>query len=243
MAANTDRTDEGQFHQKVDDHAVLLEVVSAERALATNEVAERLDLPRTTARDALERLRDEGYMKSDLAHGKTRLWWVPGNWGGTSIVDVYPGDEMKTFLETGYFPEGTTFEQMVGMIEESFIELNWAVSFAGGYVFGEIERLAELFDMDFREFVQCSPGDVYSLIHEEGALRSVPTLSTDEGLLNELPTGPEFRESRKTASVAQADVAKRAAVNESYVSQWERGKKELPANDVRQLYDALEELR
>lgn len=236
------RREDGQFAKKVDDDAVLREVAYADRALATNEVADRLDLPRTTARDALERLRHEGYMESDLAHGTTRLWWVPGNWGDTSIVDVYPSEEFATYLETGEFSAETEFQTIAGMLEEALIELNWAMSIDGGYDLDEMMRIADLFDMGFEEWVTHSPGDIYNLIHE-GAIHDIPTADNDRAHEAELPTGPEFRETRNEAEVLQKSVSEAAGINQSMVSKWERGRKDLRPESIRELQNALAELR
>lgn len=240
MTTDTRRRD-GQFERQLDDDEVLRELVNAEQALATNEVADRVNAPRTTAHDALNRLQDDGLVRSDLAHGKTRLWWCPGHWGDTRIADVYHGEPLLTYLETGCFPPDTDVGHAIEMVYEAFIELHWAMPLDGGYDFEEMKRLADLTNLSVSESPRLSPGDIHEMA-QEGAIESVPTALPEAEYDPEVHEAAQFRRRRERAEISQELVADTADVRQSYLSMWENGRRDLPEDGKKRLHEVLDDL-
>lgn len=245
MPTDAQHGPDGRFQQQIDPEAVVGELTQADRALATNEVADRLDRPRTSVFDVLADLADEGRVRTEKVHQQTRLWWVPGRWGETSVEDLYPTQPLLDYLDTGRFPAGTDSQSALEMISECLVELNYGTPLDGGYRYDEIRRLAALFDMPVAEFVECSPSDIHTRFHDGGVMNLPGCDDTGEATSDdgELPSGPEYQERREAAGVFQYQVADAVGLDQWEVSMFETGKRDLGDETVRALAGALADLR
>jgi len=225
------------------DDDVIRTIATAEHPPSTSQIAEWLDLPRSSTWDILNRLEEGGAVYSWNAHGSTRMWGVPGNWGNISIQEVYSKTPLNHYLETGKFPPDVEWNDIAGMLEEVFVEAMWAMPMDGGFRYDEVDRLADLFGMAAPVFMQHSPSDIYNLLHE-GAVGEIPREGheTIGGEVVPERSKEAFRDIRNRNGITQSQVGRLADIQQAVVSHWETGQKDLGETDVEMLWGALERI-
>jgi DNA-binding XRE family transcriptional regulator len=109
--------------------------------------------------------------------------------------------------------------------------------------FDDMKMLAQLFNLPVNEFMEYSPHDIFSLIHD-GRVYGIPKKSNYE-----LPNGDmvnrhspkEFRQKRAEKEISQQAIAEHSGIPETTISEWEDGNEDiLNKESTKRLWNMLE---
>jgi len=265
-AGPTQKVEQKENNQPTDSEIVRF-IATSPHPVATTEIANHFDLPRSTTWDRLNPLEEDGQVESWNPTDQSRMWSVPGQFGDVSLTNIYGTDPLTKFLETGQFPSDTEWDQATYMIEEALLELNWNIAPTEGVKYDEFKRLAELFDLSVAEFAELSPKEVCDRMDNwgvddvpgaapntdvsadspasPGALIEADVDPQDEVRLSDgnvvsLESYPDFRNIRSRNGIPQDDIADSSGVSQTVISQWENNRRSLTPNELVRLWSALD---
>jgi DNA-binding transcriptional regulator YiaG len=222
------RDSNGNFRKQVKNGDIISLLSKSTHALQTTVIAGGVGLSRTSAYERLRALEEDGVATSWLVTETVRVWTIPGSWGEVSVLEYCDEDIVEYYLSTGAFPWDVSADKAAEAIERALEDFAWYSKPDELPKYDEWRQIADLVDGVSAE--EMSPSTI-----RECAI---------SGSFGPLPRfrGEDFRNHRQQHGVALSELSKKTGIKIRYISEWERGRRDLETDEKASLTHSLQAL-